>query len=115
MKALRSAVDNYADGLRSLGGRRTDAELYSESAANIGSLALNEQAYTQPVVWDRESKSLALPNSRGEGGKALLYKNVNLPFTGGLRCGPGDICNEAGELSGPRKNSLSDFQIKNNQ
>ena len=113
MKALRSAVDNYADG-HEIWEVGVKGKLYSESAANIGSLALNEQAYTQPVVWDRESKSLALPNSKGEGGKALLYKNVNLPFTDGNDAAQ-IISDEAGKLSGPRKNNLSDFQIKNNK
>jgi len=113
MKNLKSAVDNYADGYEvwELG---TKKKLYSNSAANIGNLALNEQAYTQPVVWDRESKSLALPNSRGEDGKPLLYKNVNLPFTGGNEAAE-VIRTKAGELSGPRKNNLSDFQIKNGE
>jgi hypothetical protein len=113
MKALRSAVDNYADGFE-IWKEGVDRKLYSKSAANIGSLALNEQAYTQPVVWDRESKSLALPNSRGEDGKALLYKNVNLPFTDGNDAAK-IISDKAGELSEPRKNNLSDFQIKNNK
>ena len=113
MKALRSAVDNYADGFE-IWEEGVDRKLYSKSAANIGSLALNEQAYTQPVVWDRESKSLALPNSRGEDGKALLYKNVNLPFTDGNDAAK-IISDKAGELSEPRKNNLSDFQIKNNK
>ena len=113
MKNLKSAVDNYADGYEiwELGVKK---DLYSKSAANTGGLALNEQAYTQPVVWDRESKSLALPNSRGEDGKALLYKNVNLPFTDGNDAAK-IISDKAGELSGPRKNNLSDFQIKNNR
>jgi len=113
MKNLKSAVDNYADGFEvwELG---TKGDLYSKSAANIGNLALNEQAYTQPVVWDRESKSLALPNSRGEDGKALLYKNVNLPFTDGFEAAE-VIRTKAGELSSPRKNNLSDFQIENNR
>ena len=113
MKNLRSAIDNYVDGYEvwELG---INGDLYSKSAANIGNLALNEQAYTQPVVWDRESKSLALPNSRGEDGKALLYKNVNLPFTDGNDAAK-IISDKAGELSGPRKNNLSDFQIKNNR
>jgi hypothetical protein len=112
MKNLKLAVDDYADGFGvwELG---VDGELYSKSAANIGNLGLNEQAYTQPVVWDRESKSLALPNSRGEDGKALLYKNVNLPFTDGNDAAK-IISDKAGELSAPRKNNLSDFQIKNN-
>ena len=113
MKNLKSAVDNYADGYE-VWATGVDGELYSKSAANIGSLALNEQAYTQPVIWDRESKSLALPNSRGEDGKALLYKNVNLPFTDGNDAAQ-IISDKAGELSGPRKNNLSDFQIKNNE
>ncbi len=113
MKNLKSAVDNYADGYE-VWATGVDGELYSKSAANIGSLALNEQAYTQPVIWDRESKSLALPNSRGEDGKALLYKNVNLPFTDGNDAAK-IISDKAGELSGPRKNNLSDFQIKNNE
>ena len=113
MKNLKSAVDNYADGYE-VWATGVDGELYSKSAANIGSLALNEQAYTQPVIWDRESKSLALPNSRGEDGKALLYKNVNLPFTDGNDAAQ-IITDKAGELSGPRKNNLSDFQIKNNE
>jgi len=113
MKNLKLAVDDYADGFGvwELG---IAGDLYSKSAANIGSLALNEQAYTQPVVWDRESKSLALPNSRGEDGKALLYKNVNLPFTDGNDAAE-VIRTKAGELSGPRKNNLSDFQIENNR
>ena len=113
MKNLKLAVDDYADGFGvwELG---TDADLYSKSAANAGSLALNQQAYTEPVVWDRESKSLALPNSRGEDGKALLYKNVNLPFTDGNDAAE-VIRTKAGELSEPRKNNLSDFQIKNNK
>ena len=112
MKNLKLAVDNYADGFGvwELGVK---GELYSKSAANIGNLALNEQAYTQPVVWDRESKSLALPNSKGEDGKALLYKNVNLPFTDGNDAAK-IISDKAGELSEPRKNNLSDFQLKNN-
>jgi len=113
MKNLKLAVDDYADGFGvwELG---VDKDLYSKSAANIGGLALNEQAYTQPVVWDRESKSLALPNSKGEDGKALLYKNVNLPFTDGKDAA--DVIRaKAGELSGPRKNNLSDFQIENNK
>jgi len=113
MKNLKLAVDDYADGFGvwELG---VDEDLYSKSAANIGNLALNEQAYTQPVVWDRESKSLALPNSKGEDGKALLYKNVNLPFTDGKDAA--DVIRaKAGELSGPRKNNLSDFQIENNK
>jgi len=111
MKNLKLAVDDYADGsgVWELGVK---GDLYSKSAANIGNLALNEQAYTQPVVWDRESKSLALPNSRGEDGKPLLYKNVNLPFTDGNDAAK-IISDKAGELSGPRKNNLSDFQIKN--
>jgi hypothetical protein len=113
MKNLKAAVDNYADGYE-VWGAGVNADLYSKSAANIGNLALNEQAYTQPVVWDRESKSLALPNSRGEDGKALLYKNVNLPFTDGNDAAK-IISDKAGELSGPRKNNLSDFQIKNNR
>jgi len=110
MKNLKYAVDDYADGsgVWELGVK---GDLYSKSAANIGNLALNEQAYTQPVVWDRESKSLALPNSRGEDGKALLYKNVNLPFTDGKDAAK-IISDKAGELSEPRKNNLSDFQIK---
>ena len=66
------------------------------------------------MVWDRESKSLALPNSKGEDGKALLYKNVNLPFTDGNDAAK-IISDKAGELSSPRKNNLSDFQIKNNR
>lgn len=113
MKNLRLAVDDYADGFGvwELG---VDGDLYSKSAANIGNLALNEQVYTQPVVWDRESKSLALPNSKGEDGKALLYKNVNLPFTDGNDAAK-IISDKAGELSEPRKNNLSDFQIKNNK
>ena len=113
MKNLKSAVDDYADGFGvwELG---VDGDLYSKSAANIGNLALNEQAYTQPVVWDRESKSLALPNSKGEDNKALLYKNVNLPFTDGNDAAK-IISDKAGELSEPRKNNLSDFQIKNNK
>ena len=113
MKNLKSAVDNYADGYEvwKLG---TDAELYSKSAANIDNLELNSQAYTQPVVWDRESRSLALPNSKGEDGKPLLYKNVNLPFNGGNEAAE-IISAKAGELSAPRKNNLSDFQIKNNK
>ena len=112
MKNLKSAVDNYADGFGvwELG---VDADLYSKSVANIGLLSLNEQAYTEPVVWDRESKSLVLPNSRGEDGKALLYKNVNLPFTDGNDAAK-IISDKAGELSEPRKNNLSDFQLKNN-
>ena len=112
MKNLKLAIDDYADGFGvwELG---VQGELYSKSAANIGNLGLNEQAYTQPVVWDRESKSLALPNSKGEDGKALLYKNVNLPFTDGKDAAK-IISDKAGELSGPRKNNLSDFQIKNN-
>jgi hypothetical protein len=113
MKNLKLAVDDYADGFGvwELG---VDGKLYSKSAANIGNLALNEQAYTEPVVWDRESKSLALPNSKGEDGKALLYKNVNLPFTDGKDAAD-VISAKAGELSAPRKNNLSDFQIKNNK
>ena len=113
MKNLKSAVDDYADGFGvwELG---VNGDLYSKSAANTGNLALNEQAYTQPVVWDRESKSLALPNSKGEDGKALLYKNVNLPFTDGNDAAK-IISDKAGELSSPRKNNLSDFQIKNNR
>ena len=113
MKNLKLAVDDYADGFGvwELGVK---GELYSKSAANIGNLGLNEQAYTEPVVWDRESKSLALPNSRGEDGKALLYKNVNLPFTDGKDAAD-VISAKAGELSAPRKNNLSDFQIKNNK
>ena len=113
MKNLRSAVDNYADDYE-VWAAGVDGKLYSKSAANIGNLALNEQAYTQPVVWDRESKSLALPNSRREDGKPLLYKNVNLPFTDGNEAA-NIISDKAGELSGPRKNNLSDFQIKNNE
>lgn len=111
MKNLKLAVDDYADGFGvwELG---TNGDLYSKSAANIGNLALNEQAYTQPVVWDRESKSLALPNSKGEDGKALLYKNVNLPFNEGNEAAK-IIADKASELSGPRKNNLSDFQLKN--
>ena len=113
MKNLKLAVDDYADGFGvwELG---VNEDLYSKSAANIGGLALNEQAYTQPVVWDRESKSLALPNSKGEDGKALLYKNVNLPFTDGNDAAK-IISDQAGELSGPRKNNLSEFQIENNK
>jgi hypothetical protein len=113
MKNLKLAVDDYADGFGvwELG---VQAKLYSKSAANIGNLGLNEQAYTEPVVWDRESKSLALPNSRGEDGKALLYKDVNLPFTDGKDAAD-VISAKAGELSAPRKNNLSDFQIKNNK
>jgi hypothetical protein len=112
MKNLKLAFDDYADGFGvwELG---VDGKLYSKSAANIGNLGLNEQAYTEPVVWDRESKSLVLPNSRGEDGKALLYKDVNLPFTDGNDAAK-IISDKAGELSGPRKNNLSDFQIKNN-
>jgi hypothetical protein len=113
MKNLKAAVDNYADGYE-VWAAGVDADLYSKSAANIGNLGLNEQAYTEPVVWDRESKSLALPNSRGEDGKALLYKNVNLPFTDGNDAAE-IISAKAGELSSPRKNNLSDFQIKNNK
>jgi hypothetical protein len=113
MKALRSGVDNYADGYE-VWAAGVDGKLYSKSAANAGSLALNVQAYTQPVVWDRESKSLALPNSRGEDGKPLLYKNVNLPFNGGFEAAE-VIRTKADELSGPRKNNLSDFQIKNGE
>lgn len=113
MKNLKSAVDNYADGYE-VWEAGVKNHLYSNSAANIGSLALNEQAYTQPVVWDRESKSLALPNSKGEDGKPLLYKNVNLPFNEGNEAAK-IITDKAGELSSPRKNNLSDFQIENNR
>ena len=113
MKNLKSAVDNYADGYE-VWAAGTKNNLYSKSAANIGNLALNEQAYTQPVVWDRESKSLALPNSRGEDDKPLLYKNVNLPFNEGNEAAK-IITDKAGELSSPRKNNLSDFQIENNR
>ena len=113
MKNLKSAVDNHADGFE-VWEAGTKGDLYSKSAANIGNLALNEQAYTQPVVWDRESKSLALPNSRREDGKPLLYKNVNLPFNGGFEAAE-VIRTKADELSAPRKNNLSDFQIKNGE
>jgi len=113
MKTLRSAVDNYADRYE-VWAAGVNGKLYSKSAANAGSLALNEQAYTQPVIWDRESKSLALPNSRGEDGKPLLYKNVNLPFTDGFEAAE-VIRIKADELSSPRKNNLSDFQIENNR
>jgi len=113
MKTLRSAVDNYADRYE-VWAAGVNGKLYSKSAANAGSLALNEQAYTQPVIWDRESKSLALPNSRGEDGKPLLYKNVNLPFNGGFEAAE-VIRTKADELSAPRKNNLSDFQIKNGE
>lgn len=113
MKNLKSAVDNHADGFE-VWEAGTKGDLYSKSAANIGNLALNEQAYTQPVIWDRESKSLALPNSRGEDGKPLLYKNVNLPFNGGFEAAE-VIRTKADELSAPRKNNLSDFQIKNGE
>jgi len=113
MKNLKSAVDNHADGFE-VWEAGTKGDLYSKSAANIGNLALNEQAYTQPLVWDRERKALALPNSRGEDGKPLLYKNVNLPFTDGFEAAE-VIRIKADELSSPRKNNLSDFQIENNR
>lgn len=111
LKSLKSAADNYADGSE-VWKTGVNGRLYSKSAANIGNLALNEQAYTEPVVWDRKSKALALPNSRGEDGKPLLYKNINLPFNEGNEAA-NIIADKAGELSGPRKNNLSDFQLKN--
>lgn len=111
LKSLKSAADNYADGYE-VWKTGVDGRLYSKSAANIGNLGLNEQAYTEPVVWDRKSKALALPNSRGEDGKPLLYKNINLPFNEGNEAAK-IIADKAGELSGSRKNNLSDFQLKN--
>ena len=111
LKSLRSAADDYADGYE-VWKMGVKGKLYSKSVANIGNLGLNEQAYTEPVVWDRKSKALALPNSFGEDGKPLLYKNINLPFNEGNEAAK-IIADKAGELSGTRKNDLSDFQLKN--
>ena len=107
MKTLRSAVNNYADRYEVWSAGVND-KVYSNSAANIGNLALNEQAYTQPVVWDRKSKSLAIP--MGEGAVPVLYNSVNLPFKEGTAAAD-IIVQKAGELSKPRKNNLSEGQL----
>jgi len=107
MKTLRSAVDNYADRYE-VWSRGAKEKIYSNSVANIGNLALNEQAYTQPVVWDRKSRSLAIP--MGEGADPVLYNSINLPFKEGTAAAD-IIVQKAGELSEPRKNNLSEGQL----
>ena len=107
MKNLKSAVDNYADGYE-IWAAGANNKAYSNSAANIGNLALNEQAYTQPVVWDRKSRSLTIP--MGEGADPVSYNSVNLPFKEGTAAAD-IIVQKAGELSEPRKNNLSEGQL----
>ncbi len=107
MKTLRSAMDNYADRYE-VWSTGVNEKIYSNSAANIGNLALNEQAYTQPVVWDRKSRSLAIP--MGEGADPVLYNSINLPFKEGTAAAD-IIVQKAGELSEPRKNNLSEGQL----
>lgn len=108
MVSYRSALDNYADRSEAWKNPPAKNSKYSDSEANVSNLALNERAYTSPVIWNREQQGLFIPGK--EGGEATSFGAMAMPFylPEGVLSG---IASEAGKLSAARKSELTKTQL----
>ena len=109
MVSYKSALDNYADRSEAWKNPPAKNSKYSDSEANVSNLALNERAYTNPVIWNREQQGLFIPGK--EGGEATSFGAMAMPFylPEGILSG---IASEAGKLSAARKSELTKTQLE---
>ena len=109
MVSYKSALDNYADRSEAWKNPPAKNSKYSDSEANVSNLSLNERAYTNPVIWNREQQGLFVPGKEGE--EATSFGAMAMPFylPEGILSG---IASEAGKLSAARKSELTKTQLE---
>ena len=108
MVSYKGALDNYANRSEAWKNPPSNNGKYSDSEANVSNLALNERAYTNPAIWNREQQGLFVPGKEGE--EATSFGAMPMPFylPEGILSG---IASEAGKLSAARKSELTKTQL----
>lgn len=109
MVSYKGALDNYANRSEAWKNPPSNNGKYSDSEANVSNLALNERAYTNPAIWNREQQGLFVPGKEGE--EATSFGAMPMPFylPEGILSG---IASEAGKLSAARKSELTKTQLE---